>query len=213
MVRKRKKSDDIVNFRRRVMRVIKAEEKKLGLGPANIGDAARREYVEYLKRELNKTYIGRKKGNSRDLAYQRANKVIENLKQELPTARQGKSRTVAIRNRIFVREMQMASRRIPTSLGRAGKEKTHIFWRATQPIWDRPDVSPSNRLNAIMRRYGETDLQRLFARVMEEQSDAVKLAESSYAQRVNTNGMVDDLQPESSPPAYMAAVVVQAMRS
>lgn len=214
MARKRKKSDDIVNFRKRVTRVIKAEERQLGYGPAKVGDAAKREYVEYLKRELNATYIGHKKGRARELAYERANRAIANLKNEMPAnGKQGRKRSIAISNRIFIREMQNAGKRLPTLLGRAGKEKTHIFWRATQNIWDKPSVAPRERLNAIMKAYGENDLRALFDKIMAEQSEAVKLAEQSYNRRADTSGLVDDSQPEASPPEYMAAIIVRAMRS
>ena len=98
--------------------------------------------------------------------------------RQVGEVRGGKGRAMERRRsfNIFRIEMRMASKGQPSVLGELGREKVKIFWRYTQNIWQKPNISPDKRLEAVMKAYDADSLSELFNTIMtrNEKSAAIR---------------------------------------
>ena len=156
MPRARKQADVLTAKRKRVRRAINSLKKSITDAMPESEANARRDYIQRLESQLKKTYVGRVSNRAmRDELYQRANEVADTLARQVGEVRGGKGRAMERRRsfNIFRTEMRMASKGLPSALGELGREKVKIFWRYTQNIWQKPNISPDKRLEAVMRAY------------------------------------------------------------
>ena len=105
--------------------------------------------------------------------------------------------------------MRIASKGAPSALGKFGREKVKIFWRYTQNIWQRPDVPPDKRLNAVMKAYGATSLSELFETIMERNKKALEYAQNM---KMHIGELEDYTDVEGGSPIWLIAVTPDVVR-
>lgn len=89
----------------------------------------------------------------------------------------------------YVQSHKQQNKATAIEINRAGsggmytKREVQLFFKETQWAWNREDVKPKDRLNAIMEAYGENDLAALFDRLINEES----VREIEYAKEILDN--------------------------
>jgi hypothetical protein len=173
---------------------------------------ARTAYVQRLETELQKTYVGRIRNAAvRDELYARANEIADTLTKQAETVKGGGGKRGERRRafNIFRQEMRIASKGGPSALGEFGREKVKIFWRYTQNIWQRPDVPPDKRLEAVMQAYGATSLSELFETIMERNEKALEYAQSM---KMHIGDLEDYTDVDGGSPIWLIAVTPDVVR-
>lgn len=173
---------------------------------------ARRNYIKRLESQLQKTYVGRvsNSGIRREL-YQRANEAADALVQQVGDVRGGKGRAMERRrsSNIFRIEMRMASKGQSSVLGELGREKVKIFWRYTQNIWQKPDVPPDKRLEAVMKAYDADSLSELFDTIMSRNEKVLQYVRNMKA---HTGELEDSMDTDGGSPIWLLAVTPDVVR-
>ena len=212
MPRAHKQADVLTAKRKRVRRAINSLKKSItGTMPESEANA-RRAYIQRLETQLKNTYVGRvRNSRMRDELYQRANETADKLVQQVSGVRGGKGRARerARSFNIFREEMRMASKGMPSALGDFGREKVKVFWRYTQNIWQKSNVPPSKRLEAIMKAYDADSLSELFDTIMARNEKALR-----YAERMKTHmGELEDYTDvDGGSPIWLLAVSPDVVR-
>lgn len=211
MARARKTADVLTAKRKRVRRAINTIRKSITEGMPESERRARTTYVQRLEGELKKTYVGRVRNKQmRTEAYARANEIADRLTKQAATVKGGGKRGEQRRAfNIFRQEMRIASKGAPSALGEFGREKVKIFWRYTQNIWQRPDVPPDKRLNAVMKAYGATSLSELFETIMERNKKALEYAQNM---KMHIGELEDYTDVEGGSPIWLIAVTPDVVR-
>lgn len=211
MARARKTADVLTAKRKRVRRAINTIRKSITEGMPESERRARTTYVQRLEGELKKTYVGRVRNKQmRAEAYARANEIADRLTKQAATVKGGGKRGEQRRAfNIFRQEMRIASKGAPSALGEFGREKVKIFWRYTQNIWQRPDVPPDRRLNAVMKAYGATSLSELFETIMERNKKALEYAQNM---KMHIGELEDYTDVEGGSPIWLIAVTPDVVR-
>lgn len=204
-------ADVLTAKRKRVRRAINTIRKSITEGMSESERRARTIYVQRLEGELKKTYVGRVRDKAqRAEAYARANEIADRLTKQAATVKGGGKRGEQRRAlNIFRQEMRMASKGAPSALGEFGREKVKIFWRYTQNIWQRPDVPPDKRLNAVMKAYGATSLSELFETIMERNKKALEYAQNM---KMHIGELEDYTDVEGGSPIWLIAVTPDVVR-
>lgn len=212
MPRAHKQADVLTAKRKRVRRAINSLKKSItDIMPESEANA-RRAYIQRLETQLKNTYVGRVRNSGmRDELYQRANETADKLVQQVSDVRGGKGRARerARSFHIFREEMRMASKGMPSVLGDLGREKVKVFWRYTQNIWQRPDVPPDKRLDAVMKAYGATSLSELFETIMERNKKALEYAQNM---KMHIGELEDYTDVEGGSPIWLIAVTPDVVR-
>lgn len=212
MPRAHKQADVLTAKRKRVRRAINSLKKSItGTMPESEANA-RRAYIQRLETQLKNTYVGRVRNSGmRNELYQRANETADKLVQQVSGVRGGKGRARerARSFNIFRTEMRIASKGGPSALGEFGREKVKIFWRYTQNIWQRPDVPPDKRLDAVMKAYGATSLSELFETIMERNK---KVLEYVQTMKMHIGELEDYTDVEGGSPVWLIAVTPDVVR-
>lgn len=212
MPRAHKQADLLTAKRKRVRRAINSLKKSITDTMAESEANARRAYIQRLEAQLKHTYVGRiRNAAMRDELYQRANETADRLVQQAGEVRGGKGR---VRERarsfnIFREEMRMASKGMPSALGELGREKVKIFWRYTQNIWQKSNVPPNKRLEAIMKAYDADSLSELFDTIMERNEKALQYAERM---KMHTGELEDSTDVDGGSPIWLLAVSPDVIR-
>lgn len=211
MARARKTADVLTAKRKRVRRAINTIRKSITEGMPESERRARTTYVQRLEGELKKTYVGRVRDKAqRAEAYARANEIADRLTKQAAMVKGGGKRGEQRRAfNIFRQEMRMASKGAPSALGEFGREKVKIFWRYTQNIWQRPDVPPDKRLNAVMKAYGATSLSEVFETIMERNKKALEYAQNM---KMHIGELEDYTDVEGGSPIWLIAVTPDVVR-
>lgn len=212
MARARKTADVLTAKRKRVRRAINTIRKSITEGMPESERRARTTYVQRLEGELKKTYVGRVRDKAqRAEAYARANEIADRLSKQVATVKGGGGKRGEQRRafNIFRQEMRIASKGAPSALGEFGREKVKIFWRYTQNIWQRPDVPPDKRLNAVMKAYGATSLSELFETIMERNKKALEYAQNM---KMHIGELEDYTDVEGGSPIWLIAVTPDVVR-
>lgn len=212
MARARKMADVLTAKRKRVRRAINTIRKGITAGMPESERRARTAYVQRLETELKKTYVGRVRNKQmRTEAYARANEIADRLSRQAATVKGGGGKRGEQRRaiNIFRQEMRIASKGGPSALGEFGREKVKIFWRYTQNIWQRPDVPPDKRLDAVMKTYGATSLSELFENIMERNK---KVLEYVQTMKMHIGELEDYTDVESGSPVWLIAVTPDVVR-
>lgn len=212
MARARKTADVLTAKRKRVRRAINTIRKSITEGMPESERRARTVYVQRLETELKKTYVGRVRDKAqRTEAYARANAIADTLTKQAATVKGGGGKRGEQRRafNIFRQEMRIASKGIPSALGEFGREKVKIFWRYTQNIWQRPDVPPDKRLDAVMKAYGATSLSELFETIMERNKKALEYAQNM---KMHIGELEDYTNVEGGSPIWLIAVTPDVVR-
>ncbi len=212
MARARKMADVLTAKRKRVRRAINTIRKGITAGMPESERRARTVYVQRLETELKKTYVGRVRNKQmRTEAYARANEIADRLSRQAATVKGGGGKRGEQRRaiNIFRQEMRIASKGVPSALGEFGREKVKIFWRYTQNIWQRPDVPPDKRLDAVMKAYGATSLSELFETIMERNK---KVLEYVQAMKMHIGELEDYTDVEGGSPVWLIAVTPDVVR-
>ena len=212
MARARKTADVLTAKRKRVRRAINTIRKSITEGMPDSERRARTTYVQRLEGELKKTYVGRVRDKAqRAEAYARANEVADTLTKQAATVRGGGGKRGEQRRafNIFRQEMRIASKGSPSALGEFGREKVKIFWRFTQNIWQRPDVPPDKRLEAVMKAYGATSLNELFENIMERNK---KVLEYVQNMKMHNGELEDSTDVDGGSPIWLIAVTPDVVR-
>ena len=173
---------------------------------------ARRNYIQRLESQLKKTYVGRVSNRAvREELYQRANEVADELVRQVGEVRGGKGRAMERRRsfNIFRTEMRMASKGYPSVLGDLGREKVKIFWRYTQNIWQKPNIPPDKRLEAVMKAYDADSLSELFDTIMTRNEKVLQYAKSMKA---HTGELEDYTDTDGGSPIWLVAVSPDIVR-
>lgn len=212
MPRAHKQADVLTAKRKRVRRVINSLKKSITDTMPESEANARRAYIQRLETQLKHTYVGRiRNAAMRDELYQRANETADRLVQQVGEVRGGKGRARerARSFNIFREEMRMASRGMPSALGDFGREKVKVFWRYTQNIWQKSNVPPNKRLEAIMKAYDADSLSELFDTIMERNAKALQ-----YAERMKTHmgELEDSTDVDGGSPIWLLAVSPDVIR-
>lgn len=212
MARARKMADVLTAKRKRVRRAINTIRKGITAGMPESERRARTVYVQRLETELKKTYVGRVRNKQmRTEAYARANEIADRLSRQAATVKGGGGKRGEQRRafNIFRQEMRIASQGGPSALGEFGREKVKIFWRYTQNIWQRPDVPPDKRLDAVMKAYGATSLSELFETIMERNK---KVLEYVQTMKMHIGELEDYADVEGGSPVWLIAVTPDVVR-
>lgn len=212
MPRAHKQADVLTAKRKRVRRTINSLKKSITDTMPESEAHARRVYIQRLETQLKNTYVGRiRNAAMRDELYQRANEKADALIRQTESVRGGKGRAKE-RTRsfnIFRNEMRMASKGMPSALGDLGREKLKVFWRYTQNVWQRPDVAPNKRLEAIMKAYDTNSLSELFDTIMERNEKALRYAERM---KTHTGELEDYTDVDGGSPVWLLAVSPDVIR-
>lgn len=212
MARARKTADVLTAKRKRVRRAINTIRKSITAGMPESERRARTVYVQRLETELKKTYVGRVRNKQmRTKAYARANEIADRLSRQAATVKGGGGKRGEQRRafNIFRQEMRIASKGGLSALGEFGREKVKIFWRYTQNIWQRPDVPPDKRLDAVMKAYGATSLSELFETIMERNK---KVLEYAQTMKMHIGDLEDYTDVEGGSPVWLIAVTPDVVR-
>lgn len=212
MARARKMADALTAKRKRVRRAINTIRKSITAEMPESERRARTVYVQRLETELKKTYVGRVPNKQmRTKAYARANEIADRLSRQAATVKGGGGKRGEQRRaiNIFRQEMRIASKGGPSALGAFGREKVKIFWRYTQNIWQRPDVPPDKRLDAVMKAYGATSLSELFETIMERNK---KVLEYAQTMKMHIGELEDYTDVEGGSPVWLIAVTPDVVR-
>lgn len=212
MPRAHKRADVLTAKRKRVRRAINTIRKSITEGMPESERRARTVYVQRLETELKKTYVGRIRNKQmRTDAYARANEIADALTNQAATVKGGGGRRGEQRRayNIFRQEMRIASKGGLSALGEFGREKVKIFWRYTQNIWQRPDVPPDKRLEAIMQAYGATSLSELFETIMQRNEKALEYMRNMKA---HIGELEDYTDVEGGSPIWLIAVTPDVVR-
>lgn len=213
MPRAHKQADVLTAKRKRVRRTINSLKKSITDTMPESEARARRVYIQRLETQLKNTYVGRiRNAAMRVELYQRANENADALLRQIEGVRGGKGRAKE-RERsfnIFRAEMRMASKGLPSALGDGlSREKVKIFWRYTQNVWQRPDVAPNKRLEAIMKAYDANSLSELFDTIMSRNEKALQ-----YAKRMKMHAgeLEDDTDVDGGSPIWLMLVTPDVIR-
>lgn len=212
MPRAHKQADVLTAKRKRVRRAINSLKKSITAGMPESERRARTVYVQRLETELKKTYVGRVRNKQmRTEAYARANEIADRLSKQAATVKGGGGKRGEQRRafNIFRQEMRIASKGGSSVLGEFGREKVKIFWRYTQNIWQRPDVPPDKRLNAVMKAYGATSLSELFETIMERNKKVLEYAQNM---KMHIGELEDYTDVEGGSPIWLIAVTPDVVR-
>lgn len=212
MPRAHKQADLLTAKRKRVRRAINSLKKSITDTMPESEANARRAYIQRLETQLKHTYVGRiRNAAMRDELYQRANETADRLVQQVGEVRGGKGRAKerARSFNIFREEMRMASKGMPSALGELGREKVKIFWRYTQSIWQKSNVPPNKRLEAIMKAYDADSLSELFDTIMERNEKALRYAERM---KTHTGELEDSTDVDGGSPIWLLAVSPDVIR-
>lgn len=205
-------ADVLTAKRKRVRRAINTIRKSITAEMPESERRARTVYVQRLETELKKTYVGRVRNKQmRTKAYARANEIADRLSRQAATVKGGGGKRGEQRRafNIFRQEMRIASKGWPSALGEFGREKVKIFWRYTQNIWQRPDVPPDKRLDAVMKAYGATSLSELFETIMERNK---KVLEYAQTMKMHIGELEDYTDVEGGSPVWLIAVTPDVVR-
>lgn len=211
MPRVRTQADVLTAKRKRVKRAINSLKKSITDVMPESEANARRDYIQRLESQLKKTYVGRVSNRAmREELYQRANEVADTLVRQVGEVR-GKGRAMERRRsfNIFRTEMRMASKGLPSALGELGREKVKIFWRYTQNIWQKPNISPDKRLEAVMKAYDADSLSELFDTIMTRNEKVLQYAKSMKA---HTGDLEDYTDTDGGSPIWLVAVSPDVVR-
>lgn len=212
MPRAHKQADILTAKRKRVRRAINSLKKSITDNMSESEANARRAYIQRLETQLKHTYVGRVRNSvMRDELYQRANETADRLVQQVDDVRGGKGRARerARSFHIFREEMRMASKGMPSALGDLGREKVKVFWRYTQNIWQKSNVPPNKRLEAIMKAYDADSLSELFDTIMERNEKALRYAERM---KTHTGELEDYTDVDGGSPIWLLAVSPDVIR-
>lgn len=212
MARARKAADVLTAKRKRVRRAINTIRKSITEGMPESERRARTVYVQRLETELSKTYVGRIRNKQMRIdAYARANEIADTLTKQAATVKGGGGKRGEQRRafNIFRQEMRIATKGGPSALGEFGREKVKIFWRYTQNIWQRPDVPPDKRLEAVMQAYGATSLSELFETIMQRNEKALEYMRNM---KMHIGELEDYTDVEGGSPIWLIAVTPDVVR-
>lgn len=212
MPRPHKQADVLTAKRKRVRRTINSLKKSITDIMPESEARARRVYIQRLETQLKNTYVGRTRNAAmRDELYQRANEKADALIRQTESVRGGKGRARerARSFNIFREEMRMASKGMPSALGDLGREKVKVFWRYTQNIWQKSNVPPNKRLQAIMQAYDADSLSELFDTIMERNEKALQYAERM---KTHTGELEDYTDVDGGSPIWLLAVSPDVVR-
>lgn len=210
--RAHKQADVLTAKRKRVRRTINSLKKSITDTMPESEAHARRVYIQRLETQLKNTYVGRTRNAAmRDELYQRANEKADALIRQTEGVRGGKGRAKerARSFNIFRNEMRMASKGMPSALGDLGREKVKVFWRYTQNIWQKTNVPPNKRLQAIMQAYDADSLSELFDTIMERNEKALQYAERM---KTHTGELEDYTDVDGGSPIWLLAVSPDVVR-
>ena len=212
MPRARKQADVLTAKRKRVTRAINSLKKSITDAMPESEANARRDYIQRLESQLKKTYVGRVSNRAmREELYQRANETADALVRQVGEVRGGKGSAMERRRsfNIFRTEMRMASKGQPSVLGEFGREKVKIFWRYTQNIWQKPNISPDKRLEAVMKAYGADSLSELFDIIMARNEKVLQYAKNM---KTHTGDLEDYTDTDGGSPIWLVAVSPDVVR-
>ena len=212
MPRARKQADVLTAKRKRVRRAINSLKKSITDVMPESEANARRDYIQRLESQLKKTYVGRVSSRAmREELYQRANEAADRLVRQVAEVRGGKGRAMERRRsfNIFRTEMRMASKGMPSALGEFGREKVKIFWRYTQNIWQKPNISPDKRLEAVMKAYDAGSLSELFDTIMTRNEEVLQYVKNMKA---HTGDLEDYTDTDGGSPIWLVAVSPDVVR-
>lgn len=212
MARAHKQADVLTAKRKRVRRAINSLKKSINGNMPESEARARRAYIGRLEAQLKNTYVGRTRNPAmRNELYQRANEIADKLVRQAGEVRGGKGRAMERRRsfHIFRTEMRMASKGVPSALGDMGHEKVKIFWRYTQNIWQKPNIPPDKRLEAVMKAYDADSLSELFDTIMARNEKVLQYAKSMKA---HTGELEDYTDTDGGSPIWLVAVSPDVVR-
>lgn len=212
MPRAHKQADVLTAKRKHVRRAINSLKKSITDTMPESEANARRAYVQRLETQLKNTYVGRVRNSGmRNELYQRANETADKLMQQVNEVRGGKGRARerARSFNIFREEMRMASKGMPSALGDLGREKVKVFWRYTQNIWQKSNVPPHKRLEAIMKAYDAESLSELFDTIMQRNEKVLEYAKNM---KMHTGELEDYTDVDGGSPIWLVAVSPDVIR-
>lgn len=212
MARAHKQADVLTAKRKRVRRAINSLKKSINGNMPESEARARNAYIGRLEAQLKNTYVGRTRNPAmRNELYQRANEIADNLVRQAGEVRGGRGRAKerARSFNIFRTEMRMASKGMPSALGDMGREKVKVFWRYTQNVWQKPNIPPNKRLEAIMQAYDADSLSELFDTIMQRNEKALKYAANM---KTHTGDLEDSTDVDGGSPVWLAAVSPDVIR-
>lgn len=174
----KRRSDAIYNERRRAKRLVQKLKVEMTFQKGRELKATK-QFVNFLQREIEKTYAPRK-GTRR--AVERQGEAVRTLERFTSPVMQLKEQRQAA---IFRHQISLASKGHVTTFGNGivGRGKVQIFLRQTQDIWQGLPVS--ERLRAIEAAYGYAPIEEIFDAIMEANQLAVEVLESE-AERIKT---------------------------
>ena len=168
MPRAKRQSDINYNIRRKAQRRIASLERKAETAKTAKERKAAQSQASQLSKQLSQTYQQGKK-----------NKALSRLSESLQGFTPARKRL----NTLFKGALRTAgaggysrASSIAGEYGLTGKEGTDLFYIVTQRAWE--GGRTEDRLQRIMDAYGESDLEALYRRILEENADIMEKLKS-----------------------------------
>lgn len=133
--------------------------------------------LQYLKNELKNSYVGRNNNPNSAKQILSSAKKIKIPSLDYNVAQENRKTNIAVEK---LRRQSIAKE------GSIESIKNHIFYRATQHIWQNANVLPSERNKAIEEYFG-MNLEAVYEKVMRENSDVIKRALNNFNKVSDTN--------------------------
>lgn len=121
-------------------------------------------------------------------AIKRGDKITEFTKRELGSSQ-------ALKNYNFQQQIKWASSANKSALSYISQEEVKAFYNITRRIWDKPDIAPEKRNQAIMDYFKTKDLETAFERAMSIPGVAQKVGKA-MVNRMLTSADKADLTEE-----------------
>lgn len=153
---KRAYSREVDKVRKRTKRGIARLEKQIA-GSTN-----------YLEKRAARQELTQLKSNLAQLSARgRGNTYTERSREALKTLQGAKTRTLREMKAEplnFAEQLRKAKRGEISALGSKGREKTQLFYRVTQPLWEGAPLAQRNE--RIIEQLGVSNLQQAYAKVL-----------------------------------------------
>ena len=139
-------------------------------------------------------------------------KMDENLRKLESMNRRSVMYSRASERATKVAQIEINKASVGDKSSRFTKEEIQIFYRATQPAWQREGVLVSERNEAILEYYGRSDLGKLVQEVSELNKIALRVSEIMPEEEMTEEqaeryaNEPDVLEEKPSPPTYQQAV-------
>lgn len=208
MARAKRASDETYNARRRAKRLLARLEREDASAMSESQLRARADYIESVRAQITKSYQNTRAASEVAGARERTQAAAAQLDRMTSTPRKVKSAKERA-DIFFARQLNLARKGQPSTLGEYGSDKVFVFYAATRRLWRGRDARKRNEY--IIRGLGVNSLAEAFEMVLSANEDAIKAAMDSKVTSSLVKGITSeneafynevehDSEGEDSPP-------------